>query len=109
MASKTNPVTRSPPFESTMSPTTPTGANDKINCHMFHRDFGIRGTAFSQSFAVTENRISTGAILTIAVSGRANEIEGIGFGGAGDNRTHDRGFVDLGLTTWLPPQIALKQ
>src|SRR5512135_3561016 len=23
-------------------------------------------------------------------------------GGAGENRTHDRGFADLGLTTWLP-------
>src|SRR5208337_4932886 len=28
-----------------------------------------------------------------------------GFGGAGENRTHDRGFADLGLTTWLPRQI----
>src|SRR5258708_2491980 len=26
-------------------------------------------------------------------------------GGAGENRTHDRGFADLGLTTWLPRQI----
>ena len=27
---------------------------------------------------------------------------GTGVGGAGENRTHDRGFADLGLTTWLP-------
>jgi hypothetical protein len=27
---------------------------------------------------------------------------GFRFGGAGENRTHDRGFADLGLTTWLP-------
>ena len=26
-------------------------------------------------------------------------------GGAGENRTHDRGFADLGLTTWLPRLI----
>jgi hypothetical protein len=33
-----------------------------------------------------------------------------GFGGAGENRTHDRGFADLGLTTWLPrPHSRLKQ
>jgi hypothetical protein len=26
-------------------------------------------------------------------------------GGAGENRTHDRGFADLGLTTWRPRRI----
>ena len=32
-------------------------------------------------------------------------------GGAGENRTHDRGFADLGLTTWLPRPVqqALKR
>ena len=30
---------------------------------------------------------------------------GINAGGAGENRTHDRGFADLGLTTWLPRLI----
>lgn len=29
-------------------------------------------------------------------------LGGMGDGGAGRNRTGDRGFADLGLTTWLP-------
>jgi hypothetical protein len=31
------------------------------------------------------------------------------FGGAGENRTHDRGFADLGLTTWLPRRFLKTQ
>ena len=32
----------------------------------------------------------------------AGDLCGMKAGGAGENRTHDRGFADLGLTTWLP-------
>jgi integrase len=68
---------------------------------MRHAD--IRTTMNTYRDVVTdEMAVASGKVAELALNGSQGQLTCSKIGGAGENRTHDRGFADLGLTTWLP-------
>jgi|HubBroStandDraft_1064217.scaffolds.fasta_scaffold35112_4 hypothetical protein len=52
-----------------------------------------------------EMAVASGNVAELALDGSQGQLSCSKIGGAGENRTHDRGFADLGLATWLPRRI----
>ena len=81
----------------------------KGSIQALHPDKSDQKLGFASAWAVFLGRDSPNRNLAVHFfvcrSGAFADVSS-DFGGAGENRTHDRGFADLGLTTWLPRRLA---